>query len=158
MQIHFVTSFIYSSESGYRDQSGRFVEDVKVIAYRQTYETPYIGLVGRLAWQDWTLESRFKYSQWVKARDFDNHYLRNTTFTGRHGNSGKMQSLALGLAYRLDEQLSLKAGVDYQVFGEAKGSTLIRDNGQGLTELDGGDASSQSSRTLVSSVALTYRF
>ncbi|MFS2160107.1 omptin family outer membrane protease [Pseudomonas sp. Pseusp122] len=150
--------YTYSSEGDYRDQQGRFLDDVKVITYQQNYDTPYVGLVGLYNWQDWTLDSRFKYSQWVKARDYDQHHLRDLTFTGNHGNSGRMQSLALGLTWRVDPQMSLRAGFDYQVYAEAKGSVLARHVPSGETHRFGGKAGSQASRTLLSSVALTYQF
>lgn len=150
--------YTYSSEGNYRDRNGKFLDDVKVIAYQQTYDTPYVGLVGRYTLQDWTLESHFKYSQWVKARDFDNHYLRDVTFAGNHGNSGRMQSLAMALSYRVDPQLSVKAGFDYQVYSEAKGSVLARHEPSGRSRNFAGDAGSQAARTLLSSVALTYQF
>lgn len=150
--------YTYSSEGDYRDQTGAFLKDEKLIGYQQTYDTPYIGLVGRYTLQDWTLESRFKYSQWVKARDYDQHYLRDLTFTGNHGNSGQMQSLALALTYRVDPQLSIKAGFEYQVHAEAKGGTLIKHQPSGQSQNVDGDSSSQASRTLLSSMALTYQF
>jgi plasminogen activator len=150
--------YTYSSEGDYRDRQGRFLDDVKVISYRQTYDTPYVGLVGVYTWQNWTLDSRFKYSQWVKGKSFDNHYLRDLSFSGDYGNSGRMQSLALGLTWRVDPQMSLRAGVDYQVYAEAKGSVLARHVPSGETHLYDGEAGSQASRTLLSSVALTYQF
>lgn len=151
-------SYIYSSKHGYRDQTGTFAADEKGISYQQTYDTPYVGLVGLYTWNDWTLDSRFKYSQWVKARDYDQHHLRHLTFTGNNGNSGRMQSLALGLTWRVDPQMSLRAGFDYQVYAEAKGSYLARHIPSGETQRVGGKAGSQASRTLLSSVALTYQF
>lgn len=94
------------------------------------------------------MESRCKYSQWVKARDFDNHHERETTFAGRHGNKGRMQSLATGLCYHVTPQFSVKAGVDYQRYAEAKGSTLIKDAVEGGSQHVSGDSSSQSAKRL----------
>lgn len=151
-------SYIYSSEEGYRDLYGKILEELKVISYQQTYDTPYVGLVGRYTLQDWTLESRFKYSQWVKAGDYDQHYLRDLTFTGKHGNSGRMQSLAVALTYRVDSDFSVRAGIDYQVYAEAKGNVVVRHVPSGESERSGNNASSQAVRTIVSNVAVSYRF
>ena len=150
--------YTYSSEGDYRDDTGAFLRDTKVIGYQQTYDTPYVGLVGRYTLQDWTLESRFKYSQWVKGKSYDQHYLRDLTFTGNNGNSGQMQSLSVALTYRVDPQLSIKAGIDYQVYAEAKGSVVARHVPTGASHRFEGNSGSQAARTVLSNVALTYQF
>ncbi len=151
-------SFTYSSDDGFRDISGKLPAGLKGITYEQTYATPYVGLVGVYNYSDWTLEGRFKYSQWVKAKDHDQHHLRGVTFTGDNGNRGRMQSLALGLSYRINPQFSIKAGVDYQVYAEAKGSTTLKNLSNGEQTYYGGKSGSQASRTVLSSLALNYRF
>jgi plasminogen activator len=151
-------NYLYSSDDGYRDISGNIPDSLKGITYRQTYETPYVGLVGIYNYRNWTLESRFKHSQWVKARDYDQHHLRDLTFTGNNGNRGRMQSLALGLSYRFHPQFSVKAGVDYQMYGESSGSTRVKDLESGERTHYSGKSGGQSSRTVLSSLALNYRF
>jgi outer membrane protease len=151
-------SYVYSSRDGYRDLSGEFPSGEKGISYRQTYATPYVGLVGLYTLQNWTLESRFKYSQWVKARDFDTHHLRDLTFAGNNGNKGRMQSLALALSYSFTPGVSMKAGVDHQVYSEAKGSTLIKHGASGQSAFFGGEAGSQASRTTLYNLAVAYQF
>jgi plasminogen activator len=150
--------YVYSSDEGHRDVSGDIPAGMKGITYQQSYETPYVGLVGVYHYRDWTVESRFKYSQWVKARDHDQHHLRDLTFIGNQGNRGRMQSLALAVSYDVNPKLSLKAGIDYQVYAEAKGSVLVKDLERGARRYYGGDAGSQSSRTVVSNLAVAYRF
>ncbi|MFJ5296634.1 omptin family outer membrane protease [Pseudomonas sp. NPDC088368] len=150
--------FTYSSENGFRDISGKVPPELKSISYEQSYDTPYIGLVGLYTHDNWTLEGRFKYSQWVKARQHDQHHLRDLTFTGQNDNRGKMQSLALGVSYRIQPQLSIKAGVDYQVFAEAKGHALINDLDEGKRYRTGDKSMSQANRTVLSTLALNYRF
>ena len=149
--------FVYS-EDDFRESTGEFPRGEKAASYQQTYDTPYIGLVGIYNYRAWTLEGRFKYSQWVKARDFDTHHMRSVTFAGNHGNTGQMQSLALGASYQLSPQLAVKAGVDYQVYTEAKGSTRYTELDSGQSYHFGGKAGSQASRTVLSSLALDYRF
>lgn len=151
-------SYTYSSKDGYRDVTGEFPSGVKGITYQQTYDTPYLGLVGLYTLQNWTLEGRFKYSQWVKAREFDTHHMRNLTFKGDNGDKGRMQSLALALSYQLTPQFSVKAGIDHQVYAESKGSMLIKHAPSGQSMRTGHDSSSQSNRTTVSSLAVAYQF
>lgn len=150
--------FIYSSEDGFRDEIGEVPAKLKGISYEQTFDTPYIGLVGLYTHDNWELEGRFKYSQWVKARQYDQHHLRDLTFTGQNDNRGKMQSLALGVSYRIQPQLTIKAAVDYQMFAETKGNTLINDLDEGKRYRAGDKSSSQANRTVLSTLALNYRF
>ncbi len=151
-------SYIYSSDYGYRDQAGEFPAGAKGISYEQSYATPFLGLVGIYNHQNWTFEGRFKYSQWVKARDFDTHHARNLTFAGNNGNTGRMQSVALGLTYSFNPQFSVKAGLDHQVYAEAKGSMLLRNKTTGNSQRYGDDVSSQANRTSVSTLAVAYQF
>lgn len=150
--------YLYSSDDGFRDVSGQVPAGVKGATYEQTYETPFVGLVAAYGYRNWMLEGRFKHSQWVKARDFDQHHLRHITFSGNNGNRGRMQSMALGLTWQARPSLSVKAGVDYQVYAEAKGSTRLKDLNSGETVHFRGKAGSQSSRTISSSLAVNYRF
>lgn len=149
--------YVYT-EDDFRDSTGEFPRGEKGVSYQQTYDTPYIGLVGIYNYRAWTLEGRFKYSQWVKARSFDTHHMRNLTVAGNNGNTGQMQSLALGASYHVSPHLSVKAGVDYQVYAEAKGSTRYTDLSSGESDYFGGKSGSQASRMVLSTLALDYRF
>lgn len=148
--------YTYSSDDGFRDDSGNFPSGEKSISYRQTYDTPYLGLVGLYNYGDWSLESRYTFSRWVKSRDFDTHHMRDLTFDRNHGNKGRMQSLALNVSYRITPQFSVKAGVDYQVHAEAKGSTTVTDLQDGTVGHYSGKAGSQASRMVLSSLAVKY--
>jgi len=150
--------YIYSSDEGFRDESGEFPAGEKGISYQQTYDTPYLGLVGLYHFRNWTLEGRFKYSQWVRARDHDRHHLTGVNYEGENGNNGRMHSLGVALTYQVNPRFSLKAGVDHQVYAETKGSTLINDTQSGDRFRVEGNASSQSARTTMSTLALTYAF
>jgi plasminogen activator len=150
--------YTYSSDDGFRDDSGAFTTGEKGISYQQTYGAPYVGLVGLYHFRNWTLEGKFKHSQWVRARDYDRHHVSGLTYKGDNGDSGRMQSLAVALSYRINPQLSLKAGVDHQVYAEAKGSQLIKDTRTGERFRIAGDAGSQFARTTMSTLALTYAF
>ena len=86
-------------------------------------------------------------------QDYDQHHLRDLTFTGDQGNRGRMQGVALTASYQFSPRLAVKAGVDYQVNQEAKGSTLVR-HVEGSQITFGGNAGSQSARTVRSSLAV----
>lgn len=151
-------SYVYSSPDGFRDQQGNFPDGEKGITYQQTYDTPYLGLVGLYNLKNWTLESRFKYSQWVKAKGFDTHHERDTTFSDNNGNTGRMQSLALGLTYNVNPQLSVKAGIDHQVYTSTKGRTRVNDRFNGVNFRTEPKSSAQSNRTTMTTLAVAYQF
>jgi outer membrane protease len=150
-------SYIYS-KYGYRDDRGNFPAGEKAISYQQTYTTPYLGLTGLYSVRDWRLETRFKYSQWVKARDFDTHHMRATTFAGNNGDKGRMYSISAALSYSFNPQLSVKAGLEHQVYAESRGYTKIHKLNEGERSRTEPNSSAQSSRTTVSSLALAYQF
>lgn len=39
-------SYIYSSEGGFRDETGAFPDGERAIGYKQHFKMPYIGLTG----------------------------------------------------------------------------------------------------------------
>jgi plasminogen activator len=68
--------------------------------------------VGLYHFRNWTLEGKFNYSQWVRARDHDRYHVTGVTYDGDYGDygdGGRMQSLAVALSYRVSPQLSLRA-------------------------------------------------
>jgi len=69
-----------------------------------------------------------------------------------------MQSLAMGLSYQINPRFSVKADVDYQMYTEAKGSTRTKHLDTGKTDYYGGNAGSQTARTVLSSLAVNYHF
>ncbi len=151
-------SYVYSSPDGFRDVEGRIPDGLNVISYQQTYDTPYLGLVGLYNLRNWSLESRFKYSQWVRSRGFDTHHLRATTFSDDNGNTGRMQSLALGLTYNLNPQLSVKAGIDHQVYTSTRGNVLIKEAYSGYSGRTEPKSSAQTNRTTLTTLAVAYQF
>jgi plasminogen activator len=114
--------------------------------------------VGVYGVRDWSLETRFKYSQWVKARDSDTHHARAITFAGSNGDKGRMYSLAAAPSYSFYPQLSVKAGLEHQVYAESRGYANIHVVDEGYRLRTEPNSSSQSNRTTVSSLALAYRF
>ncbi|MDA4244065.1 omptin family outer membrane protease, partial [Escherichia coli] len=67
-------SYIYSSEGGFRDETGSFPDGERAIGYKQHFKMPYIGLTGNYRYDSFEFGGSFKYSGWVKASDNDEHY------------------------------------------------------------------------------------
>jgi omptin len=62
---------------------GEIPAGVVVIDYKQRFKTPYVGLVGSYRYQRFDMEGALKYSRWVSATDFDEHYLADKNFVGK---------------------------------------------------------------------------
>lgn len=72
--------------SATRDR-GTFELNKPLAGYKQTYRTPYIGLIGKYAVNDFEFSGLLKYSHWAKAKDNDNHYLTGATSTNEGRNA-----------------------------------------------------------------------
>lgn len=59
-------------------EQGKF-PDRAVIGYRQVYKTPYIGLTGYYAINQFEFSGILKYSHWADGTDHDVHYLSGAT-------------------------------------------------------------------------------
>ena len=53
---------------------------VSGIGYSQRFSMPYIGLAGQYRINDFEFNALFKFSDWVRAHDNDEHYMRELTF------------------------------------------------------------------------------
>ncbi|EUM16594.1 hypothetical protein L465_00408 [Enterobacter sp. BIDMC 29] len=60
---------------------GTFPHGQSLVGYKQTYRTPYIGLIGKYTVNDFEFNALMKYSHWVDGKDNDNHYLTGATST-----------------------------------------------------------------------------
>lgn len=148
-------SYIYSSESGFRDEQGNFPDGELGITYQQTFKAPFIGITAGYQWQSWSLDASIKGSRWVTANDFDTHHQRDTTFAGT-GNDSRLFAATLGLGYALNAQLSVQGQLDYQEYSEGKGKVRINEAGQ--TSVEQGDAGGMANRTSQASLGLSYSF
>lgn len=73
-------SFNYTDEDTGLPDVGAFPAGTTVIAYKQHFEMPYIGIIGSYRYESFEFGGSFKYSGWVCATDNDEHYLTDTTF------------------------------------------------------------------------------
>lgn len=150
-------SYLYSSRTGFRDVTGDFPDGQKVISYRQGYRTPYIGVTSYYDWQDWRVDLYGKYSRWVTAQAFDTHHLRSMTFADK-GRRAELKAVGFGVTYRFVPQFAVRAGVDYQTLGEAKGPTRMTSLETDEQVVLAGDAAGISNRTVQSNLSLSYQF
>lgn len=84
-----------------------------VLKYRVTYNIPYLGLKINLAkpQADWGIGTRFCFSPFVRAKDFDDHLLRDKRTFGEC--RGWAAMVGANLFYHLNDSWTLQGGVDY---------------------------------------------
>ncbi|GAB7397074.1 hypothetical protein OUHCRE2_05300 [Enterobacter asburiae] len=56
---------------------GNFPAGERGIGYSQRFSMPYIGLAGQYRFNDFEFNALFKFSDWVRAHDNDEHYMRD---------------------------------------------------------------------------------
>jgi outer membrane protease len=108
------------------------------ISYEQNWSAPYLGLAVAVTHGALTINGRIIGSAWANGDDKDNHHLRSLLFIDDFGTT-KMVSGDVGLAYRVNQYLSLTADYRYQNWGTGKGGTTIHDLTGGPTVVIPGD-------------------
>lgn len=81
---------------------GTLPDSLLGISYRQTFKTPYIGLLASYRYQRWEVGGEVKYSAWGRASDVDEHYLTDTTFWASV-NKQKFAALSVNAGYYLTD-------------------------------------------------------
>jgi outer membrane protease len=118
-------SYVYSVY-GFRDMAGSFNAGELGIAYRQVWDTPYLGLGAYYHGTTLSLSTEIYGSPVAFARDQDYHALRNTLFAERF-TPAAMIGANVAVEYRLTSAFSLVGRLDYARYAEAKGNTRIYD-------------------------------
>lgn len=100
-------TYHYSStdEEGYIDGTalaniGEFTPGSKGIGYQQKFKMPYIGIHNKFEYNKFEFNALLKYSNWVQASDFDEHYKENATFYTK-ANDGTYYGAILNVGYNI---------------------------------------------------------
>lgn len=112
------------------DTVGSFPAGEAVGTYRQTWDSPYLGLGTAYAAGEWTLSGELVVSPFVEASAVDNHLLRTLNIKSKLG-STIMFGLSAAAEYRMTDTLSLVGRFDYQRFSEAQGSARYTNTSTG---------------------------
>ena len=112
------------------DTVGSFPTGEAVGTYRQTWDSPYIGLGTAYSAGNWLLSGELVASPFVQASAVDNHLLRTLNIKSKLG-STIMFGLSGAAEYRITDALSLVGRFEYQRFSEAQGSARYTDTTTG---------------------------
>lgn len=136
---------------------GAFERGRNLGGYKQQFDVPYLGVVGIVRYQNVELSSLVKYSPWVKARDNDEHYLRQLTFRDE-GNYGRYYSVLVDIGYYLTSCAKVFTALSWHKYAESRGGAQIIDQVSGKQRYIGGHAAGIANEYYTVTAGLTYRF
>ncbi|ADP13298.1 outer membrane protease (plasmid) [Erwinia sp. Ejp617] len=136
---------------------GNFPNQRPGIGYSQRFSMPYIGLVGQYRINDFEFNALFKFSDWVRAHDNDEHYMRSLTFREKTSDS-RYYGASVDAGYYVTRNAKVFAEFSYSKYEEGKGGTQIIDTISGDSASLDGDAAGISNKNYTATVGLQYRF
>lgn len=139
------------------ENTGNFPVGERAIGYSQRFSMPYIGLVGRYRINDIEFNALLKFSDWVRARDNDEHYMRALTFREKSPHS-RYYGTSVDAGYYLTSNAKVFAEFTYSQYEEGKASTKIIDNNSGESAYVGGDSAGISNKNYIITAGLQYWF
>ena len=136
---------------------GNFPTGERGIGYSQRFSMPYIGLAGQYRFNDFEFNALFKFSDWVRAHDNDEHYMRDLTFREKTTDS-RYYGASVDAGYYVTPHAKVFAEFTYSSYEEGKGGTQIIDTNTGDSGSIGGDAAGISNHNYTITAGLQYRF
>ncbi|VUS85810.1 omptin family outer membrane protease [Klebsiella pasteurii] len=136
---------------------GNFPVGERGIGYSQRLSMPYVGLVGQYRIDAYEFNALFKFSDWVRARDNDEHYSRQLTFHEKTTNS-RYYGVSFDVGYYVTPNTKIYTEFTYNKYSEGKGASNEINNISGLTTLYDGDAAGISNKNYTITTGLKYRF
>ena len=144
----------YNYDNG--EDIGELPDSLLGISYRQTFKTPYIGLLASYRYQQWEVGGEVKYSAWGRASDVDEHYLTDTTFRASV-NKQKFAALSLNAGYYLTEHAKVYLAGTWAATFNQKGRLSYHDRGEDSSGSLKNSAGIEN-RSLMASLGLRYSF
>ena len=149
------TGGTYNYDNG--TYKGNFPAGERGIGYSQRFSMPYIGLAGQYRFNDFEFNALFKFSDWVRAHDNDEHYMRDLTFREKTTDS-RYYGASVDAGYYVTPHAKVFAEFTYSSYEEGKGGTQIIDTNTGQSGSIGGDAAGISNHNYTITAGLQYRF
>lgn len=158
-------SYIYSVTNpetdemiSFRTDIGTFSNDEVGITYKQTFQTPYIGLEYQKDLFDKKIYANIfgNYSNLVSAEDEDIHHQRNIKFN-EYFKNGKYYNLGANIFGKVKENIYLGLGYEFVYYPENRGYTITQflDTGEAYRSEDSAGIKNKYSKI---SLNLKYNF
>lgn len=136
--------------------TGCFPGDQPGIGYQQKFGTPYVGLAGKYFINNFEFSALLKFSDWVSARDYDEHYARNLTFKER-GNNSRYYAATIHSGYFLTHNTKIFVEASYNHYSNGRADTEIIDNDTGEHDYNSNSAG-LSNKNYIIALGLQYLF
>lgn len=149
------TGGLYNYDNG--ASMGNFTAGERAIGYSQRFSMPYIGLAGQYHLRDFEFNAVFKFSNWVRAHDSDEHYMRELSFREKTTHS-RYYGASFDVGYYVTPNTRVFAELAYSKYEEGKGSSQVIDNVSGDSYSIDGDAAGISNKNYAIGAGLQYRF
>lgn len=115
-----------------------------------------MGLTGKYSIGSFEFNTFLKFSNWVSARDHDEHYARNLTFN-EYGNNPKYYAAIINSGYFLTKNTKIFVEASYAQYTNTRADTEIIDNDTGQHIYDN-DSSGLSNKNYTVALGLQYLF
>ncbi len=149
-------SYIYSEDGGFRNETGTFPTGERVIGYKQRFKMPYIGLTGSYRYDRFEFGGSFKYSDWVRATDNDEHYGREITFRSKIKNQS-FYSVSANAGYFVTPEAKVYIEGTWSRITNKKGDASLYDRTDNTSESHKNSAGIES-YSFMTTVGLRYTF
>lgn len=124
-------SYIYSA-GGFRNVIGNFIDGQTVIDYRQKIPVLYTTLGGEKTIDKWRFTGGLEAGAVIKARDVDNHVLRDLNFKESFAVS-PMFGIKASVEYQVTPSVALYLDGSFEATKFRRGDTRMLDKGTGAT-------------------------
>ncbi len=145
----------YSYANG--TNTGHFPAGQMGIGYTQQYNTPYIGLVGYYAIGDFEFTGVFKFSNRVRAKDYDEHYLRKLSFY-EYTDDARFYSLSGSTGYFVTKTAKIVLDLAYTKYEAKRADTHTISRGSEKSDPFCAKCGGMESENYTLSVGLNYLF
>lgn len=116
-------SGVYSN-TGFRDYAFNFPIDARVISYKQSFPTAFVGVAASHSIDRWTFNASARAGMAFKVKDQDDHWLRNLNFTETFSNIPNV-ALEASVNYAVSDRVDVTFGVGFDRYFNRKGDTTI---------------------------------
>ncbi|MBD8066643.1 omptin family outer membrane protease [Devosia sp. PTR5] len=149
-------SYIYSSNTGFRDTSGSFADGDPGITYRQQLPELFVGVDGEERYGRFTLGGLLRGGLIVGAVATDDHWMRDLRFTD---SLYAMPSIEVGLSagYAMSDHVDVTLGGNFRQIFQQRGDTKAYNTVTGATDTYT-NAAGASLRSVDITAGLTGRF
>lgn len=117
-------SYIYSSNSGFRDRVGNFADGERGITYEQTYPAAFLGLEATKVIEQWSFSALARGGLSFTSKDEDHHWMRDLRFTEEFKNTPFL-SLGARAEYAVSQKAAFFLAGNFERYFHKVGDTEI---------------------------------